>query len=360
MGDRQPFHVSVGEPLTKAVSDHLLSRKEDRSTKVNIPQKATMTMQPGDHMRVGAGSSVSMRPPSAYSLWYLIAPEWVTNILTENTDEADTYLEALDDFFERIAVDPVKVPRNTVEIQNGLRRIWEMRYESRRPGYSFSWSINMEFPNDTVGFLDFVVGPLTVMEIITLAGEITGEVDGTIKSGGDLLPPVPNDVLRSPGVHLVEYGYLTMTNVQQQAPDLTDEAGVIEAGPALHDWLRVFLTDDQTWPTPGEFLALLPRPFIDFPWFYQATSPFLFCGNWFETLYYTSGIVLADNGDNTYSVRIKTETVTASSSDFKAYTVGQRVTILKTSGSSEETFNWKELTTFNSWVIIPITFYAEV
>ena len=135
--------------------------------------------------------------------------------------------------------------------------------------------------------------------------------------------------------------------------------------PEVHNWLRVFVENECTWPTPGEFLCILAKPYLQFPWFYQATSPFIYSGNWFETEFYTSGIVDAVNEEDgeivSYDVRIKTEVATIAPSDFAEYEVGDRVTVLKTFSSNPTgKFSWKDLGEADSdWVIVPITFYGE-
>jgi hypothetical protein len=110
-----------------------------------------------------------------------------------------------------------------------------------------------------------------------------------------------------------------------------------------------------------------PIPHI---WWFQESSPFLYAGNWFETQYWTSGIVkeihtLDDAAYKCYEVTVKGLTLFLKPTDFKEYEVGDRVAIIKTDG--KEVFSWEDLkdregestkeSPLSDWFIIPYSFY---
>ncbi|CAO0821546.1 hypothetical protein DFAR_2470001 [Desulfarculales bacterium] len=106
----------------------------------------------------------------------------------------------------------------------------------------------------------------------------------------------------------------------------------------------------------------------DKPW-KQKSSPFLYAGNWMDTIYYTSAVVTKVNSPTedtpypTYEVRWRSETFTAIPTDFAHYHVDDRVTILKDVDTEKKTQLWKDDDMLvdcdkTNWVICPVTFYG--
>jgi len=289
---------------------------------------------------------------------------------------------------------------------------------------------------DEPAYLAFPIGPLGVMEILSIVtetmikGTCTSGSDsfGTVmkfedwagpsepQTGNDLFPPSDGQINRAIGQHMVEKNYkvLDIEGYEYNAKKFTD-VGPAEKSVKPHKWLRYWLPREYTKIIPGEFVALLVKPWPLHVWWFQETTPFIYAGNWMETEFYTSGLIKEiiepwtdtendmpvppDNGywDATdpenagevgvrYKVWVKNEEIILKSSDFFEYEVGDRVGILKkvwdaaedgmegSAGPTESSgkipnFNWKHLSLFNldedletlvtDWVIVPVDFYPE-
>ena len=110
---------------------------------------------------------------------------------------------------------------------------------------------------------------------------------------------------------------------------------------------------------PGEF------------WGRQKSSPFIYSGNWMDTVYYSGAVVTevieptAEKPYPTYKVQWRKDKVTAKPTDFTEYKVGDRVTILKDVTSDKKTEIWKDRDTDRfpdddraDWRIVPVSFYG--
>jgi hypothetical protein len=266
--------------------------------------------------------------------------------------------------------------KGDVDKNTSPKVIFQMRYQTIAEGQSFTWDIG-KVEKGCCGFLDFMVGPLGVMEALDLCGEASGSIDKVLK-GGKLLPPAPvyenvfcdiktgkkititdgkttsldNQELIS--THIVSQGYKPGLRVELLAKPLPGEVM-----PKVHTWIRVKLDKADTLPLPGEFLALLARPVVDFAWFNQLTSPFIVGGNWFHTAAYTSGKVTKIEGNNRYTVKVKGKEIAGiESSDYLEYLVDERVALMHTFPSNSK-FAWKDTMSTSSLRIVPITFYQK-
>jgi len=289
-------------------------------------------------------------------------------------------------------------------------------------------------PNNYVGYLAFPVGQLGVQEVISLLQE-TG-LSGYLFSGGESPSPTgylskPEVVLKdeekpktqSPpemfpdiqdagkqlagmnycyGRHLVESAYIVPDTPVPSQNTLNSQGGTAYAPVPKSDveglaspikdypedvkpkmWMRYWIHKDSTLPVPGEFVGILCRPVAAPPhvWWFQESSPFLYAGNWVETLNLTSGVVTAvtleaartDGGiGNQYNVKIQGCEVIVDSTDFFEYAVGERVAVLKVSstvfsiGNYNSSFTWLEqpllkdtdkLTKKADYVIAPMTYF---
>jgi len=106
-------------------------------------------------------------------------------------------------------------------------------------------------------------------------------------------------------------------------------------------WMRVWITRDDKWPVPGEFIGILvkPNPLPPHVWWFMRSSPFLYAGNWMDTLDLTSGTIVSKTENvehptsktpcTEYIVTIHGIDVKIYSSDFLVYNAGDRVAIWK-------------------------------
>lgn len=106
----------------------------------------------------------------------------------------------------------------------------------------------------------------------------------------------------------------------------------------------------------------------DKPWGHQKSSPFIYSGNWVDTVYYSGAVIKEiqeptdDTPYSTYAVTWRGKDIeNVRPSDFAEYQVGDRVTILKDVATDKKTQIWKDddIKAFgDTWVICPITFYG--
>lgn len=378
---------------------------------------AILTISPGDFANVGSDDeiSISLSLPVAYDVWYL---SHTKNILSEDTgvsglltvpDLADAVeREGLSNFFNRLGgilplrtllnIDDLTAVFSVVDLKysfqnNGTSMIKEMRfetalynrsYEFTSPGPAWFRDAGIYDPglggdgNYYAGYLAFPVGPLGVMEVLSLAGETYGYNQTVVSAAGfiyeipdeekpiegkEMFPPASLGANQCAGLHIVENGYFTVCDsVEYPANDFTGKDSV-----SPHNWLRYWIPRDATWPVPGEFIGLLCKPLTTPPhiWWYQDTSPFLCAGNWFETEYYTSGIVLeirpARAGENEvgdiFKVQVKGDVIFLQATDFYDYQsdfesdqesgIMTRVAILKSIMEVPDNFNWEKLSSIS-------------
>ncbi len=339
----------------------------------------TNPINPGDiTFPVSARRFWSFRNPCASYLWYL---RETTDIILELDIPDDASISLL---LDRIDIKPVKVLHDPADMKSGVETLYEMRYETLVPGGSLQYPTDMPdevraYLDENAGFahlgtIDLYFGQICSVEIMTMVGEETGAGVGeaTCEDGGvGMFPPTPSVFFVGPGIEISSYtGAKNSIFIQFGVEGFPGEQPSGK-GFLNYNWARLYLTNDFTWPTPGEFLGMAIKPMPNKPWYYQLKSPFLYTANWFETEYYSSGIVttIYDEGDpegigstgKTYKIRIKDQSgVLAKSSDFAVYAVGERVALVKQIDSTSQSHKWTELGDFEtSWVIYPITFYED-
>jgi hypothetical protein len=197
---------------------------------------------------------------------------------------------------------------------------------------------------------------------------------GSVKPGTGAAAPMPTKFFQWPEEDkiLVNTTAIVSKDVKWFAKNLSGEQK-----PERHRWLRINLTAGSEefpnkYPVPGEFMGLGVRMMPDKPWGKQESSPFLYSGNWMDTVYYTSAVVQGINEPtdeepySTYDVKwresgAKGSSITVRPSDFAEYKVGDRVTILKDVATTKKTQLWKDedMDTFgDTWMIAPIGFYG--
>ena len=359
----------------------------------------------------GKSKSLQYKAAIPADIWYLWPPPPELNLVEDvNPSEKNNYLFntlQLKNYIidqDTLVLGILKQPRSAGEVINdeSPRTIFLMRYQTIAKGESFDWAIE-DFTDHCVGFIEFLVGPLGVMETLSICGEETGTV-GEIILGGELIPPAsiyPSDtpdntvyknpgvpflwngqydadvsitsLLDAPSINIVKYGYLTNKEIHYPATDLAGEVSS-----PVHSNLRIQLLDELQYPVPGEFLALLARPFSHFAWFNQDTSPLIVGGNWFRTASYISGIVESigckDYPWMTNYLTVWVEGVkvyNVMKSDYTVYQVGERVALVHTYPTAKK-FSYKDelpilyqteddysSATPCNLMIVPITFFKK-
>ena len=401
----------------------LFSMLNEDQTLSNVP----VSVDPGDFAYAGdedqPGFAFSL--PIAYDVWYL----WQTvNIIPAEDDSEYKQFSTLvlADFLgmlggvkplrtiarENLAPDPNKVGDTFPDLlffqTEGKYCIKEMRFETflkdRSPYHTSRGSRRLNQPGLDLaengegdvysGYLAFPVGSLGVMQDISFVCESLDEPaqDNSydVVPGGDLMPPSGSLSTKLKGLSLFENAYESAClDTEYPADEMLEEESI-----APHNWMRLWLNKENKWPIPGELCGLLVKPLSLPPhcWWFQETSPFLYSGNWFETDYYTSGIVLAifekkPDEDETegeekcevtglskvydqrtgygdcvfaeenwlyyseigfnvsdvgiiYKVRVKDQDLYLKSTDFKEYEIDERVAIVKKAGVNTDNFNW--------------------
>lgn len=359
---------------------------------------------------------IFLRAPIASDVWYFsfsvtVVPYY--DIETGSYDDTITnevlsFIEPMLSYYG--GVKPLKAPYSSHDItdlsNNGRYTIKQVRYENtsplhgfRHPGYPDRERTIGEADADMDNYLAYFaipVGPLGVMQTVSLIFENPHSTllsspswDSTVevKEGthaaeyGGLIPHECDSSDNSlSGIHIVESLYLLAgDNVEFPSPDFVGFPRHYE-----HQWLRYYVPLDAVFPMPGTFVGVLCKASPNHCWWFQETNPFLYAGNWFETKYYTTGVVEsviedADEITLIYAVRVRGFLIHLRSSDFLRYDIGSRVAILKVFSPPDSSFTWAELDDIRAWLvqverdispkgytvhpsytIVPAAFYQEV
>ena len=366
-----------------------------------------LVMDVADGTRVGpeSGYDIGISLPVASDIWYLTIGASILPFLGENYQEnAQKILGFLAKYLVRLDnIKPLKSLQSYKDLQSYYvwqegRQVWQKTTAPQviRETRFETWMLNRstEFPSKGPkasiekgitskpeasmgqlygGLLSFPVGPLGVMEVLSmfsesmddmLKNEIPFTADGTVKienpEGWKCITEQPLDGLMSPmtdmkgacpGVHIVEKGYVTVSlDAEYPAEPF---AGYDKILP-MHSF-RYYLRRDAKWPLPGEFIGLLAKPWPSHVWWFQETSPLLYAGNWFETNHYTSGIVTEilqppeGSFGLAYKCVVRGVEICIASSDFYGYAVGDRVAIVRINDldrfmdKTKGNFKWKEM-----------------
>ena len=341
------------------------------------------------------------------------------------------------------ALDIYSLTMKTEYKNNGIYWINTMAFELWTPGKVATYPSDGPKgydPNNYVGYLSWPIGQLGAMEVISLMQEtgLSGykftDLDNipldplkpatvlkklpvvlqntdkpSLQSEPEIFPDMKDkdgNALAGQnycyGRHLVESAYLVPTvpvpsqnflnSTRETAYAPTPSMDVELFSKKIKDyepvepkfWMRYWIHKDSTLPVPGEFVGILCRPVACPPhvWWFQESSPFLYAGNWVETLNLTSGIITQivlekDREDNTpgnqYYVKIQgCEVIIESSDFFDDYQVGDRVAVLKldsTLAAPTKSHAWIDQVTFKNtdklkepaaYLILPLTYYKTV
>lgn len=288
--------------------------------------------------------------PYLEATWWIFNEPGMDDILEKAGD-------SLDDFFKKFSIKPV--------IIKGQEKLFLARFEFPQYNKGFKYSEGKLTP-EALGFIDFLGGmPFGDIEIMGFINELSSDPDKiTVKEGqGKAAPPVPDNFFNGfeEDKTLFNKMWLKEKNVDVMADNLV---GTPEPQKP-HWWSRINILREMKWPVPGEFVSLGVRIFPDLPWGKQGTNPFLFSGNFMDTVFYTNAkaeeIIAATDGIKypTYKVKRRKETVIAKPSDYAEYEADDRVAILKNVGSNKQSQLWEEDEDFNTqeWVLCPISFY---
>ncbi len=310
-------------------------------------------------------------PPSTLeATWWLMDREpGMDDIMEKAGESLDTMTEDLG----------VEVFRD----RDGEKRVFLARFEFPKWGEEFTKD-NAVFVkdgvDDVVGAIAFLAGfPIDCVEMMVAIGQYASRPDKTTieeSDGQRMTAPVPENFFTWDDGDKVIFN-LTALAVngfgKVMAENWTDE----ERPQKTHWWFGVNLKDqvldykrrlvDVKVPVPGEFLGLGVRMMPDVPWWKQKSSPFIWSGNWMDTVFYSSGEITAINEPTaeqpypTYEVTWRKQTLTLTPSDFAEYRVGDRVTILKDIGTTKTSQLWKDEdmeTAGETWQAVPVTFYG--
>ena len=364
--------------------------------------RAVISGQPGDYVRIGSKDDpgISLAAPIGYDVWYLFP---TANVLDfEDNERTDEILERLDPFLSKLqGIKPLKTLRNKDDLSFTSWWSWpasmdywtnsapymikEMRYETILEGRSFKYYSD-GMPSGSVGFLAFPVGQLGVMEIVSLIGESVTEADGfsidaqeAIVEAGDMMAPVHDNRGYCVGEHLIEGGYLIQNEDGVDRVELMSEDFEGQESVEPHRWLRYWLMPEDTFPVPGEFVALVAKSELFHANWFQPTQPLLYSGQFFQTEYYTSGTIQeiiepddeSEEETNIYRVFVGGYEMWLRPTDFFLYSVDDRVAIVKETLDLVDNMDWTLLLSDKDndsssednpdedWYIAPISFYED-
>ena len=234
------------------------------------------------------------------------------------------------------------------------------------------------------GFIHFLTGfPIDTIEMLILIGEFSskaqeGEDSKVVAQdgGGKCFSPVwdgGSKIFVWPDEDRILLN--TTALLQGEAFLFFAENLPGEPEPAkAHWWFRVELqtgTEEEPlkFPVPGEFLGLGVRMMPGEYWGHQLSSPFIYSGNWADTVYLTGGRIksVIEPTDTvaypTYEVQWRKNVVTVRPSDFATYEVDDRVTILKDVAPEKQSQLWTDDDMDpdcdkETWQIVPFSFYG--
>ena len=251
-------------------------------------------------------------------------------------------------------------------------------------------------------FIDFLAGfPIDCVEMLVFIGELSSKSKEdedskvNVQPGTSVVPPVPHGdgpFFRWPEEDkiLLNLTAIVTKNVGKIfAPNLTGELKPSSS----KWWFRCQLAGGEVkFPVPGEFGGLGVRMFPGMYWGRQKSSPFVYSGNFLDTIWYSSGaiteVIEPETEDeetagkfpwNTYKIKWRGEEVLTIPTDFAEYrgpvdedTPGDRICILKDVGTEKTSQLWldedmkaetactpdepKEF--IGPWAVAPICFYG--
>lgn len=284
----------------------------------------------------------------AATWWLFDEPEM------ENIHKVAGSIGTLKNYYSKFTIAPARV--------KGVEKIYPARFEF--PSFNASFKhLDGKKQDNAIGFIDFLVGiPYGCIELMGILGELSSEPKSNpVLPGGHAIPPAPSHLFADFEKDKILYNhmYLPSKGTYLFASTLV---GTNEPK-KLHYWFRVNLTDKDYYPFPGEFVGLAVRIFPSIPWGAQDTSPFVYCGNWMDTVYMTSGIIISivepnnDRPYKQYNIARRGELILVNPSDFTDYEIGDNVVLLKDIPVVKQTITWQDVENIDSetWRILPVT-----
>lgn len=260
-------------------------------------------------------------------------------------------------------------------------KIAEARYEVIKFGEEMKYKEailpeNSENRN-LIGFTDFLGGvPYGAIEMSIRLWELsTAKLAYPSLEEEGAVPPIPDSFFDE--TYAVQDVLYNILYIESDGVDAFANGLSTETQTELLWWVRnnLILPDEaiKPWkfPIPGEFMSLGYRLFPTKPWGDQKTSPFIFSGNWFDTLYYTTAIVkeVLEPTDlipfRRYEVKWRKSekdednVFIARPSGFEEYKVDDRVAVLKDAATTRTSQTWKDDQQFQEtiWRLAPLSFY---
>jgi len=306
-------------------------------------------------------------PPPADTL----EPTWFIN--DREPDMDDIYERAGDSLKKMVD----KLQMHPFQDTDGKPRLFLARYEFPKDQEQFQHPDGV-FVEEALGFIDFLAGfPMECIEMLGIMGEFSTKKDDfeVLPGGGQGASPVPDTLFAGMPEERILLTKLFLAKKGQGLVMKEGEGFVHLEGESkpqkLHWWVRTNIKKEAKFPVPGEFTGLVVRMMPDMPWGKQLSSPFIFSGNWMDTVYYSSARVkeVIEPDDEIpyprYKVQWRKDVVEATPSDFAEYQVEDRVTILKAVDVDKKSQTWKdddvkEFPPDQKWIIAPITFYDDL
>jgi hypothetical protein len=268
---------------------------------------------------------------------------------------------------------------------DGQDRLFLARFELPKFGEEFqipksAWRalalVDGEAPptegDNPTGFIHFLAGfPIDTVEMLMLIGQFSSKAKegeeskvAVMAGEGRVTAPIP-EFFEWPDQEKL---LLNRTAILESAALFFADNLPGEPVPnKAHWWFRVELLDGIN-IVPGEFLALGVRMMPGEFWGHQKSSPFIYSGNFLDTVYLTAAVIkeVVEPTDAvpypTYKVQWRKNEITVNPTDFAEYRVDDRVTILKDVATEKKSQLWKDEdmeTKGETWMIAPISFYGE-
>lgn len=261
------------------------------------------------------------------------------------------------------------------QTNDGNPRLFQCRFEFLREGGTFKYDgRDSSFAGDIKVYLDFLTGfPIDCIEIMFMVAQYsslyTHEQITKMDYGNGATPPVPASFFEGydPDRIMVNITAIDreMSGGQYYGVHLVKGLSGASEPENIKWFARTNLGAEEKWPIPGEFVALGVRIMPTDIGGNQQTSPFLYAGNWIDSVYYTSGEIeeVDDSGETPiYTVKWRNQRIRIPSTDYAKYSVGDRVTILKDVETRKLSQTWEDADSLEPqsgvWSIAPIMFYG--
>ncbi|MEW6385896.1 MAG: hypothetical protein AB1491_00045 [Thermodesulfobacteriota bacterium] len=285
--------------------------------------------------------------------WWLFKDGAIKNLI-------ETAKDSLDHMFEKLKAWPARIREADI--------IFEAKYEFKAFQKEFRSPDGLvaDFRKEALGWIEFLSGiPYGAIEMLVIAVEAGTEPKDFPAYPGNkaTTAPVPNEFFEE--TYREDRMVFNLLYLPEEGVEVMAEPVKDGAQPEFLWCLRINLDEKRKYPYPGEFVALGVRLFPGRAWGQQQSSPYLFSGNWMDTLYYTSGIVKErvpkPDGDE-YIVKWRGQEITVKTTDYTKYKKNDRVTIIKDIKVKRPSQRWndEDTETFDEeeWLIAPITFYG--